>query len=90
MLLSKGGNSMKRRKTEKLPGTDHVHVQLPIPLCEKMRNIQDARRITEGSETKLSKLYAEALGLYLRTIDFVTGLPKRRSAKPLSLKFSPK
>jgi PAS domain S-box-containing protein len=78
---------LNTKKTKKqlrppLPGATNVHIaNLPNVLVEAMKTIKKARRLAEGADLKLCRIYREAVGLYIKLIDLQTGSPKQQATK---------
>jgi PAS domain S-box-containing protein len=64
-----------------IPGMTHANILLPVNLHETMKSIEEARYRTEGQDPTLSRIYREAVELYIQSIDLETGLPKLPSAR---------
>jgi len=60
---------MRTRKVKyeypRIPGTINANILVPQPLHEAMKAIQRARRLAEGADVTLSRLYKEAVELYI-------------------------
>jgi len=60
---------MRTRKVKyeypRIPGTINANIQLPELLHGTMKAIQRARRLAEGADVTLSRLYKEAVELYI-------------------------
>ena len=49
-----------------MAGTVHANIQLPEHLHQQMKTIRAARHRLEGSDVKLSRIYREAVELYIQ------------------------